>query len=71
VGVTAAGGASDTCDARLAERTTGRRFAGSGSTGVAAIRLGRRFLGWEKDAGYAETARRRLALAREQLELLL
>jgi DNA modification methylase len=44
-------------------------FAGSGTTGVAAVRLGRRFLGWEKDAGYAATARKRLDIAREQLVL--
>jgi site-specific DNA-methyltransferase (adenine-specific) len=43
-------------------------FAGSGTTGVAAIRLGRRFLGWELDARYVEVARKRLAAAREQLE---
>ena len=46
-------------------------FAGSGTTGVAAVRLGRRFLGWERDIRYAEGARRRLAVAREQLELRL
>jgi site-specific DNA-methyltransferase (adenine-specific) len=39
-------------------------YAGSGTTGVAAVRLGRRFLGWEKDPGYAATARRRLQVAR-------
>jgi site-specific DNA-methyltransferase (adenine-specific) len=44
-------------------------FAGSGTTGVAALRLGRRFLGWEKDSTYANAARRRLAIAREQLEM--
>jgi len=44
-------------------------FAGSGTTGVAALRLGRRFLGWEMNAEYAEIARRRLLAAREQLEL--
>jgi site-specific DNA-methyltransferase (adenine-specific) len=44
-------------------------YAGSGTTGVAAIRLGRRFLGWEKDPTYAEIARRRLSVVREQLEL--
>lgn len=42
-------------------------FAGSGTTGVAAIRLGRRFLGWEMNPAYVEMARRRLATAREQL----
>jgi DNA modification methylase len=44
-------------------------YAGSGSTGVAAIRLGRRFLGWEMNSSYAEIARRRLAGAREQLQM--
>jgi site-specific DNA-methyltransferase (adenine-specific) len=44
-------------------------FAGSGTTGVAAIRLGRHFLGWEMNATYVEIGRRRLAAAREQLEL--
>jgi site-specific DNA-methyltransferase (adenine-specific) len=44
-------------------------FAGSGTTGVAAIRLGRRFVGWEKDPGYYQAATRRLLGTREQLEL--
>jgi len=44
-------------------------FAGSGTTGVAAIRNGRRFLGWEMNEGYAGVARRRLCAAREQLGL--
>jgi site-specific DNA-methyltransferase (adenine-specific) len=44
-------------------------FAGSGTTGVAALRLGRRFLGWELNAVYVAVARKRLATAREQLEL--
>jgi DNA modification methylase len=34
-------------------------FAGSGTTGVVAIRLGRHFLGWEMGATYVEIARRR------------
>ncbi len=42
-------------------------FAGSGTTGVAALRLGRRFLGWEMNPEYVEVARKRLANAREQL----
>jgi site-specific DNA-methyltransferase (adenine-specific) len=44
-------------------------FAGSGTTGVAAIRLGRRFLGWEMSREYAEMASKRLGRAREQLEI--
>lgn len=35
-------------------------FAGSGTTGVACLRLGRRFIGIEKDAKYAQVARDRL-----------
>ena len=35
-------------------------FAGSGTTGVAAIQLGRRFIGWERDANYHAIAMRRL-----------
>lgn len=35
-------------------------FCGSGTTGVACIRLGRRFIGIEKDARYAAIARERL-----------
>jgi site-specific DNA-methyltransferase (adenine-specific) len=44
-------------------------FAGSGTTGVAAIRLGRRFLGWEMNSQYVAIASKRLTAAREQLEL--
>jgi site-specific DNA-methyltransferase (adenine-specific) len=35
-------------------------FMGSGTTGVACLRLGRRFIGWEKDENYYEIACRRL-----------
>lgn len=45
-------------------------FAGSGTTGVACIRLGRNFIGWEKDPKYHAAAMRRLAGTREQLGLL-
>ena len=45
-------------------------FAGSGTTGVAAVRHGRRFIGWELDAKYYEVARRRIGETREQLSLL-
>ena len=44
-------------------------FAGSGTTGVAAIRMGRKFIGWERDPKYHAIAMKRLAAAREQLEL--
>lgn len=44
-------------------------FAGSGTTGVAAIRLGRRFVGWERDPKYHAIATKRLAGTREQLVL--
>jgi len=44
-------------------------FAGSGTMGVAALSQGRRFLGWERDAGYYRAAVRRLTSTREQLEL--
>lgn len=45
-------------------------FAGSGTTGVAAIRLGRNFIGWERDPKYHAIATKRLAATREQLSLL-
>lgn len=45
-------------------------FAGSGTTGVAAVRLGRKFIGWERDAKYHAIATRRIGNAREQMELV-
>jgi site-specific DNA-methyltransferase (adenine-specific) len=44
-------------------------FAGSGTTGVACIQLGRRFVGWERDPKYFAVAVKRLRAAREQLGL--
>jgi len=44
-------------------------FAGAGTTGVACIRLGRRFVGWERDPKTFEIARQRLESTREQLGL--
>jgi DNA modification methylase len=42
-------------------------FAGSGSTGVAAMAEGRRFIGIEIDEGYATIARRRISEAANHL----
>jgi DNA modification methylase len=44
-------------------------FAGSGTTGVACLRLGRRFIGIEKDAKYAAIARERLTAESQGLTL--
>lgn len=44
-------------------------FAGSGSTGVAAIREGRRFVGIEREAKYVEIAMNRLNETAQQLSL--
>jgi len=41
-------------------------FMGSGTTGVAAVKLGRRFIGIEIDAGYFEIAKRRISEALAQ-----
>lgn len=46
-------------------------FMGSGTTGVAAIRCGRGFVGIEKDAGYFDIARRRLEKATTQKDLFI
>ncbi len=43
-------------------------FSGSGTTGVAAVRAGCRFLGIERDRGYADLAAHRLREA-EELQL--
>lgn len=45
-------------------------FMGSGSTGVAAIQEGRRFVGIEKDIGYFEIAQKRISEATRQPALL-
>ena len=44
-------------------------FAGSGTTGVACLRLGRRFIGIERDAKYAAVARERLVAESQGLSL--
>lgn len=38
-------------------------FAGSGTTGVAAVLSGRRFIGIEREAAYADISRSRLEAA--------
>ena len=43
-------------------------FTGSGSTGVAALLEGRRFLGFERAAGHVETARSRIAAAHASVD---
>lgn len=45
-------------------------FCGSGTTGVAAIRTGRRFIGIEIDGGYCEISRRRIQEETERYPLL-
>jgi DNA modification methylase len=44
-------------------------FAGSGTTGVACLRLGRRFIGFEKDAKYARLAQQQLEAEARGLSL--
>lgn len=41
-------------------------FMGSGTTGVAAVRMGRKFIGIEREPGYFETACRRIEAAQAQ-----
>lgn len=45
-------------------------FLGSGTTGVAAVALGRKFIGIEKDAGYLAMASRRIDSERAKMPLL-
>lgn len=45
-------------------------FAGSGSTAIAAVRSGRRFVGYELDPKYQERAEARIAEERKRLETL-
>jgi site-specific DNA-methyltransferase (adenine-specific) len=46
-------------------------FMGSGSTGIAAVRQGFRFIGIERDKGYFEIARRRIEAALEKPDLFI
>jgi DNA modification methylase len=45
-------------------------FAGSGSTGVAAVHEGRRFVGWELDPEWAVKAEQRIGMVRRQTCLI-
>ena len=44
-------------------------FTGSGTTGVAAVRMGRRFIGWERDEQTFDYAVKRLRKTRQQGDL--
>jgi DNA modification methylase len=44
-------------------------FAGAATTGVAALSLGRDFVGWERDPEFFAAGARRLGAVREQPEL--
>lgn len=44
-------------------------FMGSGTTGVAAVQLGRKFIGIERDLKHFETACRRIEQAQQQVQL--
>jgi DNA modification methylase len=44
-------------------------YCGSGTTGVAAVRMGHRFIGIEREAAYVDIARRRIADAASQTKL--
>jgi site-specific DNA-methyltransferase (adenine-specific) len=43
-------------------------FMGSGTTGIAALQEGMRFVGIERDADYIEIAKRRIAEAEAEIE---
>jgi site-specific DNA-methyltransferase (adenine-specific) len=52
------------------DETVADFFAGYGTTGVACIKTGRHFVGWEKDAVNHGKAQRRLGNTKEQLRLI-
>jgi site-specific DNA-methyltransferase (adenine-specific) len=44
-------------------------YSGGGTTGLSAVKLGRRFIGWELDAKHCAFATKRLEAAREQMTI--
>jgi DNA modification methylase len=46
-------------------------FMGSGTTGVAAVQMGRRFIGIERDEGYFDIACRRIEQAQRQGDMFI
>ena len=46
-------------------------FMGSGTTGVAAVQMGRKFIGIERDEGYFEIACRRIEQAQRQADMFI
>ena len=46
-------------------------FRGSGTTGVAAVQLGRKFIGIERDEGYFEIACKRIEQAQRQADMFI
>jgi len=65
-------GWNPTCahDAETTPGTVADPFAGSGTTGVVACRLGRNFVGIELSPEYAEMAERRIAPHRDQMQMV-
>ena len=53
---------------KMPEGTIFDPFMGSGTTGVAAVKLGRKFIGCEIDKDYFEIAKRRISEAQEDIE---
>jgi site-specific DNA-methyltransferase (adenine-specific)/modification methylase len=46
-------------------------FMGSGTTGVAAVQMGRKFIGIERDEGYFDIACRRIEQAQRQADMFI
>ena len=57
--------------ASLAGETVCDPFLGSGSFGMAAVQMGRKFIGIERDAGYFDIACRRIEQAQRQADMFI